>query len=81
MYRALGEKMIKSRDWEHYYDIARDDIIDQGTHAMLHYALSKEVKKFGKYWRSRETVSGEYPFGSWLTNKRWYFNEVSNFMY
>ena len=75
-YRALGEKMIKSRDWDHFWEISRDLIIGKGTHAMMSYQLYNDMKPFGRYWRSKETVSGTYPHGGWLLYKNFHLQDV-----
>lgn len=79
-YRELGHGMVISDDWDHFYEIAETEVHDAGTHAMMSYVLFPNLKnqtRYGKWWRSKEKVSGESPFGSWLANKKWHMNDVS----
>ena len=84
-YNILGEHYIIADDWDHYYYMTEHDVIGAGTHAVMvallgHYVLSlgenKEINSGRGWYRSKERLAGKYPYGGYLTNKKWHLNEV-----
>ena len=84
-YKILGENMIIADDWDHFYNMSEHYVIGAGTHAMMSSYLAPEELEFGEneeinsgrgWYRSKESVSGKYPYGGYLTNKKWHLNEV-----
>ena len=78
-YNILGETMIIADDWDHYENIIKHDVIGAGTHAQMVGSLSSYELAMGKWYRSKEKVSGHYPYSGYLTNKKWHLNEVLSF--
>ena len=76
-YNILGENTIIPNDWAHYYQITEYDVIGNGTHAIMTPYLWQKELDMGKWYRSKERVSGDYPYGGYLTNKKWNLNEVN----
>ena len=68
--------MIIADDYVHFYNITEHDVIEAGTHAFLGDSLTWDELEFGKWHRSKEKVAGLYPYGGYLTNKKWHLNEV-----
>ena len=61
------------------------DVIGKGTHAQmtsfltpwdLYLGENKEINSGRGWYRSKEKVAGKYPYGGYLTNKKWHLNEV-----
>ena len=76
-YNKLAQTMIITKDWDEYVFFTEHYIIGKGTHAQMASYLTHYELNHGRWYRSEEKVSGKYPFGGYLTNKKWYLNEVS----
>ena len=50
-----------------------------GTHAWMTGYLGGYTLDMGKWYRSKDKVAGRYPYGGYLTNKKWHLNEVTYF--
>ena len=72
-YNILGKHYITADDWDHYYNMTEHDAIGAGTHALMTGYLTGDRYL---WYRSKEKVEGKYPYGGWLTNKKWHLNEV-----
>ena len=66
----LGRRLIIPRDWDHYYDLGQAVITD-GTYANLGGTPDDDELAMGTWYRSRDTLGGDYPFGQDLINKKW----------
>ena len=84
-YNILGEYRTIADDWDHYWNMIEYDAIGAGTHAYMASYLTLEEQSYGKnkevnsgrgWYRSKERVAGKYPYGGYLTNKKWHLNEV-----
>ena len=84
-YNILGENYIIADDWDNYYYMTEHDALGAGTHALmvssldpweLAYGENKEINSGRGWYRSKEKVAGKYPYGGYLTNKKWHLNEV-----
>ena len=82
-YRILGENAIIADDYNHFYNMSAHDVMGSGTHAQMTYfidgyelELGEEYHPEGRGWyRAKEKVAGS-PYTGYLTNKKWYLNEV-----
>jgi len=84
-YNILGENLtIIADDWDHFNYMSEHDAIGAGTHAYmaasisprdLSYGENKEINSGRGWYRSKEEVAGKYPYGGYLTNKKWHLNE------
>ena len=83
-YQILGKNYIIAKNWGHYDDMMKNDVMGAGTHAtMMAYlspydlAFSANFDISGRGWyRSKEQVAGKYPYSGFLANKNWHLNEV-----
>ena len=76
-YNKLGEIFIIADNWGHFYNMTEHDVIGAGTHAWMGGDLSNPwALSLGRWYRSKEKVSGIFPYGGYLTNKKWHLNEV-----
>ena len=80
-YNKLGETFIVADDWDHYFSIIEHDVIGAGTHAQIEAHLAPYELAMGRWYRSKEMVSGMNPIGGYLTNKKWHLNEVISTKY
>ena len=78
-YQTLGENLIVADSWEQDYNLSTQGILDAGTHARMEGYLVPYYLVMGKWYRSKEKVAGKYPYGGFLTNKKWHLNEVTSF--
>ena len=77
-YRKLSDTMVIAESWSEYYNYSRDGVIGEGTHGMMTFTVSGAYLKLGKWYRSKEKVSGTNPYGGYITNKKWDLNEETN---
>ena len=75
-YKILGKNMIIANDYDHFDYISKNYVIREGTHAYMGGSLLPFELAMGRWYRSQEKVAGDYPFGGYLTNKKWHLNEV-----
>ena len=71
---SLG--MIFAEDNDHYFAIAKNDVIDKGTHAKISPLLVPQELNMGRWYRSKEILNGWNPYGGYISNKKWHLNEV-----
>ena len=82
--------MIIADDEDHFNNITEHDVMGAGTHAWMGGSLDPYDLAMGKkhhpegngtygWYRSKEKVAGHYPYGGYLTNKKWHLNEVFSF--
>ena len=86
--RLLGETMIIP-DIEdsaeshydpasHFKNLTKHGVFGAGTHAQLTgYLASYQLRDYGPWYRSKETLAGKNPYSGYLTNKKWHLNEVN----
>ena len=75
-YNILGETMIITDDWDHFYSLTEHDVMGAGTHAYMSAYLEPTWLDMGRWHRSKEKLAGNNPFAGYLTNKKWNLNEV-----
>ena len=78
-YNILGETMIIADDWDHFDNITLHDVIGAGTHAQVSTSVAQYELAMGNWYRSKEKLAGKYPYGGYLTNKKWHLNEVISY--
>ena len=78
-YNILGETYLIADDWDHFDNITLHDAIGAGTHAQMVGSIYGLSLSMGRWYRSKEKVAGKYPYGGYLTNKKWHLNEVTSF--
>ena len=75
-YNKLAETMIFTNSWAEYFQYAEQNVIGNGTHAKMAFKVYPLELQYGTWHRSQERVSGNNPFGGYVSNKKWYLNEV-----
>ena len=76
-YQEISRRLVVAKDWDEYEDRVRETTstglyADIGT---LPYWFDSHEEY--KYWyRSSETIPGDYPFQVHLTNKKWPLKKV-----
>ena len=82
-YNILGENYLIADDWDHYKNFSEQHVLGAGTHALMTASVLPYQLKLGKkvnsgrgWYRSKEKVAGIFPYGGYLTNKKWHLNEV-----
>ena len=75
-YNKLAETMYITKDWDEYDYYSEHNVIGKGTHSQMISYITVTELAMGRWYRSKEKVSGKYPYGGYLTNKKWYLNEV-----
>ena len=86
--RLLGETMIVPDNEDssdsfydpasHFKNLTNHGVFGAGTHAQLTgYLAPWQLRDYGPWYRSKETLAGKNPFSGYLTNKKWHLNEVN----
>ena len=71
------------QNWDDFYDLINKSIMEEGSAVQVaaflyDYELKLENRTEGKRWyRSKERL-GNYPFGSYMMNKKWWLEEEFN---
>ena len=76
-YNKIAETMIIPKTWEDFDNYIEHYVLGEGTHAQMTSTLYPKHLAMGRWWRSTERLSGFSPYGGYLSNKKWYLNEVS----
>ena len=76
-YQTLSERMVLAKDWDEHDHLIEHGIIGNGTHAMMLYGLIPSYKSFGRWWKGN-LVMGNFPYGGYLSDKKWHLNEASD---
>ena len=74
-YKTLSESMIIPEDWYQYNHLIEHGIIGNGTHAYMSSYQSQWEKSLGRWWQG-DLVLGNFPYGGYLSDKKWYLNEA-----
>ena len=77
-YNKLAETTYITKDWVEYDYYKKYNILGNGTHAELAGFVQNYDLARGKWYRSKETLMGKYPYAGYLSNKKWYLNDVNN---
>ena len=75
-HQKLSETIISPKDWDEFDDFTKNYVMGKGTMAQVTSYLWEEELALGKWWRSKERVSGFNPNAGYLSNKKWHLNEV-----
>ena len=73
-YQTLSKTMIIPNDWDEWDNLIEHSIIGKGTHAYMSHMLSAWRASLGRWWKGN-LVLGNYPYGGYLSDKKWYLNE------
>ena len=74
-YQTLSKILIIPNDWDELWHLIEDGIIGNGTHAQMSYCLESWEKSLGRWWKGNLGL-GNYPYGGYLSDKKWHLNEA-----
>ena len=77
-YNKLGETFLTPDNWIHFRNIIDYHVNGTGTHAFMGGHLHPYYLARARWHRSKEKLAGKYPYGGYLTNKKWHLNEVND---
>ena len=75
-YNKLAETIYITKDWDEYDNCTEYLVVGKGTHATMVSYLYPYQFDMGRWYRSKEKLRGFYPYRGYLTNKKWFLNEV-----
>ena len=75
-YNKLAENMYIPEDWDEFDYLQEQYVMGKGTHAYMHGGLVEEDLRWGRWYRSKDILKGDNPYAGYLSNKKWYLNEV-----
>ena len=80
IYQEISRRLVIAKNWDEYDDMVRKVILT-GMYAdignwpwILNWDNKEEEEK--KWYRSIETIAGDYPYNIHLTNKKWPLKKV-----
>ena len=76
-YQTLSKNAILTKDHNEFNNLLKNGIFGNGTHAIKTSGLSPRRKRLGRWWRGN-LVLGNFPYGGYLSDKKWYLNEASD---
>ena len=76
-YQTLSPHLKIASNWLEFFDLIEHGIIGNGTHAIMSFTISGKHRTLGKWWRGN-LVQGNYPYGGYLSDKKWHLNEASD---
>ena len=74
-YNKLGDIYLLADDWDHFSNLSKL-VISTGKYALMTGGIYEAETSLGRWYRSEEKVAGKYPYGGYLTTKKWHLNEV-----
>ena len=89
-YNHLAEQTVESTDFDDYIFNYLQQALCTGDYAVMVSELPDwaveyldltakgcpEILPNRVWYRSKETLEGKYPYGGYISNKKWYLNEV-----
>ena len=77
-YQEISRRLVVAKDWKDYYKMVRG-VPSTGLYADLgtfpdSYVIPEET--YSEWYRSTETIAGDYPYGGHLSNKKWPLKKV-----
>ena len=79
-YQEISRRFVIAKDYEEYVDMVRK-VISTGLYAEMRtkpwcFNWNNCAEEFKDWYRSSESISGDYPYSVHLTNKKWPLKKV-----
>ena len=77
-YQEISQRLIIAKDWDEYEDMVRK-VTSTGLFAevgLVPDTWSVPEEEYTDWYRSSETLAGDYPYGGHLANKKWPLKKV-----
>ena len=78
-YNKLSETVYITTGYDEFDYYSKHNVIGNGTHAYMGSFLPRYILAMGTWYRSKQNIVGKYPYGGYLSNKKWYLNKVGKF--
>ena len=80
IYQEISRRLVIAKDWAEYEEMVRQ-VISTGLFANIEnspwcFNLYNCTEEFKDWYRSSETIAGDYPYQIHLTNKKWPLKKV-----
>ena len=75
VYQEISLRLVIAKDWDEYWELY-EKVTSTGLFASLGTFPFVDEEEFKDWFRSSETISGDYPFGGHLANKKWPLKKV-----
>ena len=75
--RELGRRLVIPKNYDEYYEYSKA-AIDTGMYASLGTKPWDEELEFGTWYRSRDLLTADLPYGQHLLNKKWPLTKERN---
>ena len=77
VYREISKRLVIAKDWDEYEDMVRK-VTSTGSFAKVGTEpwYFNSTEEFKDWYKSSETIPGDYPFTGHLANKKWPLKKV-----
>ena len=75
VYQEISRRLVIAKDWDDYDDMI-SKVISTGMFADIGTIPWVDKEEFKDWYRSSETIAGDYPYIVHLTNKKWPLKKV-----
>ena len=77
IYQEISRRLVIAKNWDEYKDMVRK-VISTGLFACIgsEPAWFISTDEYKDWYRSSETIAGDYPYQIHLTNKKWPLKKV-----
>ena len=75
IYQEISRRFVIAKDWDDYDDMALK-VISSGLFADIGTVPWAYEEEWKDWYRSSETIPGDYPYGLHLSNEKWPLKKV-----
>ena len=77
IYQEISRRLVIAKDWDEYYDMVRK-VISTGMYAKIGSVppTYNSTEEYKDWYRSTETIPGDFPYQVHLSNKKWPLKKV-----
>ena len=68
-YQEISQRLVIAKDWDEYYDLV-GKVTSTGMFAEIGIVPESD-ENYNDWHRSTERISGDFPYGLHLSNKKW----------
>ena len=76
-YQEISQRLVIAKDWDEYHDMVRK-VISTGMYAKIGSVppTYNSTEEYKDWYRSTETIPGDFPYQVHLSNKKWPLKKV-----
>ena len=77
IYQEISRRLVIAKDWDEYYDMV-EKVTSTGMYAEIGSVppIYNSTEEYKDWYRSTETIAGDFPYQVHLSNKKWPLKKV-----